>query len=70
MNSFVLRKFGHFSEIGQLVGLAMARYCSPQKLKKNILLIFVYFIKYKTIIRSRALSFSDSDPDPSSVTYL
>ena len=28
--------------------------------------IFIYFLKYETIVRSRASSFGHSDPDPSS----
>ena len=30
-------------------------------------LIFIYLFKYETVVRSSALSFGDSDPDPSSV---
>ena len=33
------------------------------------LLIFIYFFKYETIVRSSAWSFDHSDPDPSSVNY-
>ena len=31
------------------------------------ILIFIYFFKYETIVRSSARSFGHSDPDPSSV---
>ena len=34
------------------------------------LLIFIYFFKYETIVRSSAWSFGHSDPDPSSVIYF
>ena len=33
-------------------------------------LIFIYFFEYETVVRSSGLSFSDSDPDPSSVNGL
>ena len=33
------------------------------------LLIFIYFFKYETIVRSSAWFFGHSDPDPSSVWY-
>ena len=32
------------------------------------LLILIYFFEYETIVRSSALSFGHSDPDPRSVT--
>ena len=32
------------------------------------ILIFIYFFKYETIVRSSAWSFGHSDPDPSSVS--
>ena len=31
---------------------------------------FCYFFEYETVVRISASSFGDSDPDPSSVTYL
>ena len=34
------------------------------------ILIFIYFFKYETIVRSSAWSFGHSDPDPSSVIYF
>ena len=41
----------------------------PQDFFLFYILIFIYFFKYETIVRSSASSFGHSDPDPGSVLF-
>ena len=62
---------GNFPEF-QLIGHALLVQSSKtdRRIFFSRLYIYIFFLKYETIVRSSSYYFGDSDPDPSSVLYV